>query len=870
MEKKLKEIKLSGISRALPPGVSPDGECCDVVNMRNENGVWHITGMPEVITESDSDMLQLTIIHSNMGYKHIVCYDGRSLFWEANEVNGEIVKVNKKIADIDGVKSLAANGNFIVAVTGCECRYLLFIENDYIYLGGLFMPELMFGLKHKGDSTIKELGFYLPETVNKNDTTFQGNNNVFFSTKIMTCLDRAKSEFRKDGYFLHPFLLRYAIRLFDGSHIFPSPPVLMMTNLDHIVSKYSNYMVVDADNQAVAYIYIGLDKYSIQLSCGDLPLEEWDNLIDGIDIFISSQKRFIKDTSTLEYWFTDIYDNEEAGFAKYVFFNFEYIPDDEKISWAEDESQFFKVASYTLAELREKKESNGNKPFDMKIDIDLEFLEQQENLDIDNFSLFDNGADTSFIYNSQLHLGSIYQYFPKPFPLYVFGIMQSTYFGYSTSLVPDGYSCFIDVTINCNDGIKTVSAETSLPAGCMLSPFISYPDSRATEMSVRLVREGKEFCIKIPLKASQVENSAIYVNSGFKPLSIGDESDSSYVFEEKRAYDYYPNRIKVSETDNVLFFPQEQTYVVSEGRILKMAAATKELSQGQYGEFPLYVFTDEGIWAMQQGSGDMLYATQHPITRDVPLSSNIICGIDNGVAYISEHGLTLLSGAKCSVISNSFDGKTEDFDVVRIAGRDFDVVCSKEIVSGFKEYLCNSSAGFDYINNELLFLCPGETYLYVYNFTSGTWYRRVIGNVPLKCFINSYPSLWLCNESGMIFNLSHEDEECIIPFAFVSRGVKGIPLCSKQLNDVILNIGYYSNPECVIHVDVAASDLPDRGFTNILQTDIVPSPRDTIRLPLHTRPFKYFRVSVCGNCMPETCLNSLVLALTPKYTGRVR
>ena len=74
-----------------------------------------------------------------------------------------------------------------------------------------------------------------------------------------------------------------------------------------------------------------------------------------------------------------------------------------------------------------------------------------------------------------------------------------------------------------------------------------------------------------------MENSAIYVDAALKPLVFGVETDSDYIFEEKRAYEYFPNRIKVSETDNVIFFPQEQTYMVSEGKILKMAAATKEL-----------------------------------------------------------------------------------------------------------------------------------------------------------------------------------------------------------------------------------------------------------------------------------------------------
>lgn len=868
MGKELKDIKLAGISTAVPPGVSSDGECCDMVNMRNENGVWHVTGIPEVITVSDSNRMQLTIIHSNMGYKHVICYDGNSVFWEANVEDDGIVSVKKKIADIEGVKSLASNGNFIVAVTGCECRYILFINNDYIYMGGMYMPELMFNLKYEGYVPYSNNLFYFPERAYKDDSALSTNNNVYLTTIIKSLVDKAKSDFREGNCFLHPFIVRYAVRLFDGSHVFPSPPILMLPINNYLIGYYDATMSY-FDNVTYGSLLMYFDKYSLQFSCSDIPSEDWDEIIDGVDIFISDQKNFLRDSSTFTY-FLETKESDNNSFIKNIYFGYDVLSTEEKIDWIKGESLFFKVASYTLAELREMKKNNDNSPANIKIDIDLEYLVQQEHLEVDNFTLFENGADTSFIYNSHLHLGGIYQYFPKPFSLYVYGIRQASFGGNTGTIMPEGYSCYIDVSLKCNDGVKTVSSEVNLPVGFMLSPFISYPDSRATEMSIHLVREGKEYCLKIPLTASEVENSAVYVDNVLRPLVFGPEIDSDYVFEEKRAYEYFPNRIKVSETNNVIFFPQEQTYMVSEGRILKMAAATKELSQGQYGEFPLYVFTDEGIWAMQQGSGDVMYVTQHPVNRDVPLSDNVICGIDNGVAYISEHGLTVLAGSKSSVICNSHDGKAESFDEIRVDGNDFDIVCNAAIAGNFKSYLSASSAGYDYVNNELLFLKPDECYFYAFNIVSQTWTRRVIGKAPLKCFINAYPNIWVCDESGVVFNLSDESGNKSSPFAFVSRAIKGIPFCSKQLNELILNLGYYSDSGCDMHVAISASELPDKGFANILRADIIPSSRDTFRFPLYTRPFKFFRLSVFGNCKPRTSFNNLIMAFSPKYTGKMR
>lgn len=87
--------------------------------------------------------------------------------------------------------------------------------------------------------------------------------------------------------------------------------------------------------------------------------------------------------------------------------------------------------------------------------------------------------------------------------------------------------------------------------------------------------------------------------------------------EVKNPEEYVPGKLRVSAVYNPFSFPQTNTYTISSGSVLGMAAATAALSQGQYGEFPLYVFTTDGIWALRQGSGDILYASQSPVNREV-------------------------------------------------------------------------------------------------------------------------------------------------------------------------------------------------------------------------------------------------------------
>ena len=65
--------------------------------------------------------------------------------------------------------------------------------------------------------------------------------------------------------------------------------------------------------------------------------------------------------------------------------------------------------------------------------------------------------------------------------------------------------------------------------------------------------------------------------------------------------EHTPNKLRVSQINNRFVFPQEFTYILSGGEITDLAAATAALSQGQYGEFPLYVFTTEGICGFAAG-----------------------------------------------------------------------------------------------------------------------------------------------------------------------------------------------------------------------------------------------------------------------------
>ena len=106
---------------------------------------------------------------------------------------------------------------------------------------------------------------------------------------------------------------------------------------------------------------------------------------------------------------------------------------------------------------------------------------------------------------------------------------------------------------------------------------------------------------------------------------------------------YTPNSIRVSSLNIPYSYPYLYSYRVASdtSSIIALDSAAIELSDSKFGEFPLYVFTDEGIWAMQSGT-ESLYSAIVPINYDTIVNPNTL-SVHNSILYVTERGLTLLS-----------------------------------------------------------------------------------------------------------------------------------------------------------------------------------------------------------------------------------
>lgn len=98
-----------------------------------------------------------------------------------------------------------------------------------------------------------------------------------------------------------------------------------------------------------------------------------------------------------------------------------------------------------------------------------------------------------------------------------------------------------------------------------------------------------------------------------------------------------------SVVNNPFVFDASGDNTIGTGKIIGIVANTESVSQGQFGQYPLLVFTDEGIYAMSVTS-EGLYGSVHPISREVCNNPDSITPTDRLVYFTSDKGLMAISG----------------------------------------------------------------------------------------------------------------------------------------------------------------------------------------------------------------------------------
>jgi hypothetical protein len=897
------KIAFKGIGRRQDAGVYTDGELMEAVNVRLKDGLVEAVGGVVDIAKFGYVKPKGVWFHKMAGRIVVITESGEAMTCSddlpADGTVRDLSVALTRLYGISGASNVEFIGNLACFTTDEGMMYVYWNGEDYEVLGSTpALPKLNVTVTSGTKALITDEKYYFNSMSDKS---------LYAPYVASGFIDNCISQLNEESYHLGPVLVRYALRLTDGSHILHSMPMYCCpdengaatcavtsgtttysTTLSaHTPVFYSSKDKVDrGSNSNYDYMFAGAMGWKYTFTLSDLSdVARWKHLVVGIDVYIAplhyARKKDKTDGNGYKYTDYEILDESNMG-----------APD--KCKETKDAYLFYKVAEFDLY---------GNQTWTLE-DVSADNLAVQDTLDDDGYSHNRYIPKAQCVYNSYLHLANLKE---RLFDGYSAGFLLP--FTPDTTTLGSAYTTRnVDIYtyIETDDGERTVhqSADVGFP---ITSPFFGYPDSRATKMVMTYTEDGVLYKKEFTLTAHKYLNFACYCSSGvvrgstttsssgrrgyneFYATNTGDftaVSDSDSIsYAEADSWAERKNIMKVSALNNPLSFPNEKTYRIGDGEIIGLKSNSVALSQGQHGQHPMYVFCSDGIWNMNVGSDGVSYKAWDSTRRDVALNANII-STDDAVVFVSDRGVIELYGREAKLLSASLDGHLpscmddtllEKISKIGWSGAD---VRSSVI---FREYLKDARLGYNYRDNEIIVANSNYGYSYVYGRESGEWTKRTV--VP-QLFTNSYPEAYVVID-GVLSDLRN-DNITKSNILLVTRPMKLTTDDLKRVSQIALR--------CVIHS--ADTELYLRGEKLLLRDDTIGvasrsglyllgsmdgekytllgrverncDVRNMISGMIRSHAYRFYVVALAGSLRTDTSINYAELTIEEAFGNRLR
>lgn len=918
----VKEIKYTGFTASPSDYECPDGDLAAVLNVVPEEGSLSPVLPPSELFQL-SDGRVLRFVHETAYIKNYIVTHGNVVEWTpGKDKNGNDVKPGAKynvLKNFSGsiIKNINAIGNTLLVICDDGIHYFLWKGYDFVetagstdYLGYTYlsthMPEIdmSFGLqaemlyggdfgymspqfisdlqKYSDDPTKVVLHAYEEEGGDGSDYNI-ANDIVMSETMkfINKCTDL--------GYFIMPFFIRYAYRLYDGSVTMQSSPILMLPAKGVCPACFLN--TYGGTGVASLQVLFRLVAYGCQIDYAvDHNLEKlrlWGDIIKSVDIFVSRPFYSIDQNGKIGVRLVDMRSNDLHAVCR--------MKDDFDNRYYEDRS-IFSSATKAVAgiQLPTRYENQVNDDIhncslfyfikELKIDeltsdrtiikIDKGYLNSLATREVltDDYQSHDTiYADYSHAYNARLNFSGIRKQFFE-------GFDAKSLLCYTNSGDMDKM-CIVDVyyfikyqehecVVQSNFRNQIFSTDSKFL-------YLFYPGSYAYKAVIKIEKMGSGNSVsyyEVPLTSHPKLNGTYWFDGLDSDITDGTHNytgappEVSYT--AKRIIDL-PNKVYVSEVNNPFYFPATGVITVGAGRVMSISSAAKALSQGQFGQFPLYAFTDEGVWALEVSKTGTISAVQ-PFTRDVCINADSITQLDSSVLFATDRGIMLISGSNSICISDSLD-YSKTFQISSLPQSDkllaFVGFTQADLnYATFHEFVKGCRMLYSYNLQRIIVFNRDYPYAYVYSLKSKSW-----GMMPstIAYAIPSYPEALAQLQDGTIVDYSGtadttEEEDGSL------TGIKGV-LITRPLKldapdalktvDTVIQRGNFQRG----HIKTAIY-----GSRDLIHWFVVWTSVDHYLRGFRGTPYKYFRLVLLCDLDPTESIYGCSIQYTTRFTNRLR
>ena len=691
-------------------------------------------------------------------------------------------------------------------------------------------------------------------------------------------------------------------------------------------------LAYEAGNIYATYKGQEIDNYELSVKIKNI--DEYKTLIKGVDIFISNTLFPYNTNGNIlakENYFYFRNDKGHVRISDYSYINgrfqhgvrnYHYQPyTEEEIYEKIDNLSFYKSTSFSFDNVKDGVSKKLKR-----------VLGTEESLPLADLQRESYGAMCAITYNNRLHLGNVmssittrcnngngyyspvapnkslkedsdqflYRYEPK-------GQFNGNYIdNFGTG--QDGSNCIdkicqvvskVHLKINNKDEVFSYYDELHYP----LPPILSFPSNKAKiiDLLIRIPERGTYSCYKKSFSLYESEtfgfNYAVnYSNGTFCPIQANNvtmnyeswtvtiSQDPSWKkiseeeFNKEKANikestingSRTSSLVKVSEAENPLIFPAKNSVQVGSSIINALAANTRPISEGQFGEAPLYAFTDEGVWVLmlrEEGT----YVARQPANRDICSNPKGILQIDDAVLYPTERGIMMQQGRESVCITDALDDYPFDFLSIYSHSTKDKTYPNKLLATGsipetdvkyvrFRKYLENADMIYDYYDSRIIVFNPYYTYAYVYSLKSKMW--GTMHNVFNKR-VNIYPESYATDKAGKILDVYVKEPTESVPFFLCSRPLTLGQEVYKTMFDCVTR-GYFSS------IQAGKCGMVLFGSNDLVNWYYISSSVDIYLRSLVGSPYKYFRIALIGKLAPNESISGLSTAFQERLQNKLR
>ena len=905
----IKDIKFNGYTAQPSDYSCTDGDLSLSLNGIPDNGTFQPVFPPKVVL-SLSDGEDVVYIHKTTNFTHYIVYTASSGAIKA--INAKDTTKTYALPAIQKVLQVTAVGNTLVVLAEDGMHYILWKGETEGYLNlGTHFPELpiSFGLQGEMVRTDEfNISFDAISEGNLWDE-FSDSNKTRITSQVFAKVNKFIADKSVNaGKFIYPFLVRYAYRLFDGSLTMHSAPVLMICSSDlapqvawsHIKGK-GQY--TDATLRVICAIH-SLD-YAVILPARIEQLKLWKDIVRSVDIFISKpiytydqngQSTKFSQVSESDCYCVCKHTNQMADTTKYPIryqkrsfssmYAFTFDPTNFTYSdarliipkrSAEDVkadirscSQFFLLESIKIDELKSER---------TLIPVEKDYLQSLVNREqmTDDYDSHDTIiAKYAFAYNARLNIANIRK---RLYNGYNMGALLCYTDGYVTNwkdAIPttlDDKRAFGVFFVIKQDG-RDIFVQGEIFQMGYDTPFIFlyYPNVNCYKA---VIVEWDYFfnVYEVPMEAHTALNGAFYFSGWDKPT----KNENGNVPAASSADDMMidePNKIYTSAVNDPYFFPLAGINTVGTGTIVGISSAARALSQGQFGQFPLYCFSTDGIWALEVGT-DGYYKARQPISRDVCTNPDSITQMDSSVVFVTDRGIMHISGSSTECLSDILDTETP-FDMASLPHAAdiinvFNGWLADDEKQGnlqlpadftlkpFRTFLAGCRIAYDYTHQHIIVFNQDYNYAYVYSMRSQAWGMMVMLH-KMSHTVNSYPDAMAMDADHRLVNFS-EYATTAEAFLLITRPLKLEAPDIQKTVDTIIQRGVFPKGS-VAQVLYGSRDM--------YHWQLVWSSDDHYLRGFAGTPYKYYRIAVIGRLREGDSLYGSSIQFTPRLTDQPR